>query len=353
MQFKDIIGQTVTANRLTEIVDSGRIGHAQLFLGDTSSGSLALAIAFLQYLHCQHRQHFDNGDDKTLRADSCGECPSCRKFAELSHSDLHFIFPSAATSNGRRIASSDDLMSEFRTFLDEKKQKGTLEEWYAAIDIEKKQGMIRDADADNLIHTLSLTSYEGGYKSVVIWMAEKMNTVFANKILKTLEEPTPNTLIILVAEEREKMLSTIISRTQLVRVPSLTPLQPAVWAQADAFAADFVAWMRQLFKLNMLSLSTWVDAMHARGREQQKQFLAYAQEALHQCFLCNNAGIPLQMDFGDEKFNASFPSMVTQRNAERLNKAFDEATFAIERNGYAKMVFMELSFNISKALKNR
>lgn len=348
MQFKDIGGQFVIANKLTEIIDSGRVSHAQRFIGETSSGTLALALAYVQYLNCENRQHFDGSTG--LRADSCGVCPQCKKMQALSHSDLHLFYPTAPTDKVTSKPSSADFESEFREFLSQYRQLGTLDQWYEFLKIDNKQGMIREVDADNLVRSLALTSYEGGYKIVVVWMAEKMNTVMANKILKSLEEPSPKTLIILVAENDEKMLSTITSRTQLVFVPrrgddrSEIPLE---------FCQLYVTWMRQLFKLNMISLSSWVDSMHTKSREQQKRFLLFAQDALRECFLRHNAGLPQTIDFGDEKFNASFPSMITVRNIERLNNAFDEALYAIERNAYSKLVFMQLSFNISKGLKNR
>lgn len=351
MQFKDIKGQTLTANHLTEIIDSGRVSHAQLFLGDTASGSLALAIAYAQYLNCEHRQHYDAAGPDGLRADSCGECPSCKKYQQLTHSDLHLFFPNAATATvkGNNISAAD-FQSEFREFLNAKHQTGTLDEWYEFMQIENKQGLIRERDADEMVRTLGMKSYEGGYKVAIIWMAEKMNAQTANKILKCLEEPTPGTLIILVAESSDKMLSTIISRTQLVKVRNICN---EVRNASDEFRTLYVTWMRQLFKLNMASLSAWVDTLHSKSREVQKQFLLFAQESVRDAFLRNNAGLPSQIDFGDEKFNNSFPAMITEHNIEALNDAFNNAIFAIERNAYGKIAFMELSFRISKALKKR
>ena len=351
MQFKDIVGQTVMANRLTEIIDSGRVSHTQLFLGETASGSLAMAIAYAQYLNCEHRQHYGEAGPDGLRADSCGECPSCKKYQQLSHSDLHLYFPYAATATVKGTGiSAADFQSEFREFLNAKHQCGTLDEWYEFMQIENKQGQIRERDADDIVRTLGMKSYEGGNKVVIIWMAEKMTVQPANKILKSLEEPTPNTLIILVAESSEKMLSTIISRTQLVKVPSLRENGRTA---SPEFRNLYVTWMRQLFKLNMASLSAWVDTMHDKSREVQKQFLFFAQESIRDSFLRNNAGLPSHIDFGDEKFNASFPTMITERNIEKINDAINDAIFAVERNAYGKIVFMELSFRISKALKKR
>lgn len=348
MQFKDIEGQQLTANHLTEIIDEGRISHAQLFLGDTRSGSLALAIAYAQYMNCKNRQHFDPATHGGLRADSCGTCPECKKFQQLAHSDLHLYFPSVTTPQVKSKPSSADFQGDFRQFLADKHQLGTLDDWYEWLGVEKSQGMIRELDADHMVRTLGMKSYEAGYKTVIIWMAEKMNAAAANKILKNLEEPAPKTLIILVAESSERMLSTIVSRTQMVRIP-----QRRAAIQDPESASLFVSWMRQLFKLNMASLSAWVEGMAAKGREQQKQFLRFAQEAVRQCMLCNLAGRAVEMDFGDQKFNTSFPTMVTLRNAEGLCNALDDAVHAIERNAYSKITFMELSFRISKCLKKR
>jgi DNA polymerase-3 subunit delta' len=168
MQFKDIVGQRDVINRLTEIVDSGRVSHAQLFLGPTRDGSLQLALAYLQYLCCEHRVHHADGE---LRADSCGECPSCKKIAQLMHPDLHFVFPNATTTSVDKPWSGE-FAAEFRQFLLDNRVLGTLDDWYAALGIENKQGMIRELDAAHIVADLGLKSYEGGWKMVVVWMVK-------------------------------------------------------------------------------------------------------------------------------------------------------------------------------------
>lgn len=343
MQLKDIEGQEVLANRLTEIIDSGRVGHAQLFLGPTSSGSLALAIAYAQYLCCEH----------PIGGDSCGQCPSCRKYRDLVHPDLHLVFPTATTSTVTSKPCSDDFQEEFRQFLADTHQKGTEDDWYAHLGIDNKQGMIRERDADNIVRTLALKPYEGGYKVLIIWMAERMNLECANKLLKTLEEPADKTLLILVAESRDRMLQTILSRVQQTVVPDLgTDLDPD---RRASFATLFVSWMRLLFKLNMQQLSAWVDQVAVLGREQQKQLLHYAQDSLRACFLKSAAGHQLtaQLQFGDEKFDTFFPTMITPNNVEQMMQAMTGALYAIERNANAKITFMQLSFTLSKSLKSK
>ena len=348
MQFKNIEGHEELANHLTEMVDMGRVSHAQLFLGENAAGSMALALAYAQYLNCEHKVHYDNGK---LRADSCGECPSCKKYQQLMHPDLHFVFPNAPTGSVKSNPSAEDFQEEFRTFLEQHGQRGSLEQWYADLGIDNKQGMIREKDADSIVRTLSLKSYEAGYKVMVIWMAEKMNLSAANKLLKTLEEPTDKTLLLLVSESKDKMLSTILSRVQqiVVHQQRTTALDP----NAQLYGILFVKWMRLLFKLNMQRLSECIEEICSMTREQQKQFLQYALETLENCFMKTAAGVPCELQSGDEKFDQAFPAMITTRNIEQMQEAFTHTQYAIERNAYAKIAFMDLSFKLSKSLKNR
>ena len=347
MQFKDIVGQRDTINRLTAVIDSGRVSHAQMLLGETRGGSLQMALAYMQYLCCEHRQHYADGD---LRADSCGECPSCKKIASLMHADLHFVFPNIVPE-GKKSDSvwSGEFMSEFHEFVLKNNALGTVNEWYDFLGAEKKQGIIRELDAAHIVHDLSLKSYEGGWKMMIIWMAEKMNPFAANELLKTLEEPLPGTIIMLVCESDEELLSTIRSRVQTLRVESGERKEE----NNAEFAELLVTWLRMLFKLKMKELSTQVDKMATLNREQLKLFLQYAMKVMRDCFLNTAAGVECRLGSGDEKFDGQFPKMITVNNIELIQTALDDAVFAIERNAYAKIALMELSFRISKALKKR
>lgn len=350
MQFKDIKNQQVLINHLTEIIDSGRVSHAQLFLGPTSSGSLALAIAYAQYLNCQHRQHYAEGHPSGLRADSCGECPNCKKYQQLVHPDLHLTFPNITPNGGTEKASAEIYIEDFRKFLSEGNQLSTLDDWYNYLNT-TKQGMIRELDAAHIVRDISLKAYEGGYKVFIIWMAEKMNLAASNELLKSLEEPTDNTLILLVAEDTDRILPTIISRTQTIRIKEL-PMQSA---DNSEFAQLFVQWMRLLFKLNMAPLSEWCDKAGSMPKEQQKQFLRYSMEALRACFLKTAGGAVMDgmLAFGDEKFNASFPAMITTNNVAGISLAVSAALSGIERNANSKLAFMDLSFKMSRLIKKR
>lgn len=346
MQFKDIVGQRDVINRLTEIIDSGRISHAQLLLGDERDGSLAMAWAYMQYLCCTHRVHHDHGD---LRADSCGECPQCKKIDQLVHPDLHFVFPNPP--NGSPSVSSDDYMAEFLAFLKERRALGTLDDFNRYLDRDIKTTLIRETDAANIVKTLGMKPYEGGWRMLVIWRPSKMNASSANELLKTLEEPLPRTLILMVDEDTEDLLPTIVSRVQLVKLKS----ESGKWREEsnEEFAPLLVEWLRMLFKLRMKELAAQVEKLASLGREQQKQFLAYALDVMQECFMQTAAGQPCRLGSGDQKFDAMFPAMVTVNNIEMINDALNDALFAVGRNAYGKIAFMELSFRISKALKKR
>lgn len=350
MQFKDIVGQRDTINRLTEIIDGGRISHAQMVVGDTRHGALQLALAYVQYLCCEHRVHHSEGD---LRADSCGECPQCKKIASLQHPDLHLFFPTSTTSRVKKDPTSADFAEEFRSFLSERNAQGSLNDWYLHIGAENKQGIIRAEDANILVDRFAMKSYEGKWRMAVIWMAENMAPAFANKILKTLEEPYEESLLLLVCEQPDRLLPTIRSRVQLISMD--TTVDDGVEARrlAAQYAPLIVSWLRLLFKLKMKELSNQVDEMAKLTREQQKEMLGYALELMRGCFLHTAAGLPVQIGSGDAKFDAMFPQMVTPNNISLIESAIDEAIFAIERNGYGRLVLMELSFRMSKALKKR
>lgn len=340
MQFKDIVGQRDTIQRLTSIIDSGRVSHAQMLLGEAEV-IMPLAWAYLQYLCCENRHD----------GDSCGECPSCKKIASLMHPDLHFIFPTATTSRVKEKPWSGEFQGEFRDFMLQTQGRGNIDDWYEALGIENKQGLIRELDADSVVSALSLKAYEGGWRMMVVWMAEKMNESFANKLLKTLEEPLPGTLIMLLCESDERLLPTIRSRVQTIKLKAESGETKE--ESNPEFAEMLVSWLRMLFKLKMKELSAQVDKMAGLNREQLKLFLQYALKVMRDCFLNSAAGVECHLGSGDEKFDAQFPKMITVNNIELIEEALNDAIFAVERNAYAKIALMELSFRMSKALKKR
>lgn len=342
MQFKDIVGQQDIADRLAAAIDGGRVSHAQMLLGDLSV-AMPMALAYVQYLCCTDRRHVEG------HADSCGQCPSCKKISQLQHPDLHLIFPNPP--NGSTSVSCDDYQAQYRDFLLDNHAAGSLEEWHAFVGTDVKTSMIRERDAAHIVETLSLKPYEGGWRMLIIWKPTAMNAAAANELLKTLEEPMPQTLIMLVDDTDEGLLATIRSRVQIAKLlPSATTRSQE---ETALFAPLVVGWLRMLFKLKMKDLAAQVDKLAALNRQQQKQMLAYVLSLMRDCFLAGAAGLPCTLGSGDEKFDAQFPKMVTVNNIESIEGALDEALFAIDRNANAKITLMELSFRLSKALKKR
>ena len=215
MRFADITGQDDLKRHLAQTVDAGRVSHAQLFTGASGFGTLALAVAYVQYLCCRHRR---NGD-------SCGECPDCRQIEALAHPDLHLVFP--VNKQGKKsgeVIRSDEFLPQFRTLFAERRGYFSPQEWYDRLDLGKTlKGMIAAREADEIIRKLSFKSFEADYKTMLVWLPETMNEEAANKILKILEEPWERTLFILVSEHPDRLLPTILSRTQEVCVPRIAP----------------------------------------------------------------------------------------------------------------------------------
>ncbi len=400
MKFSEIIGQDLLKQRLIKTVVDNRISHAQLFLGSEGCGKLALALAYAQYINCSNR----SGND------SCGVCPSCIKYNHLTHPDLHFIFPINKTKevDSTKIYSKD-FLAPWREFLLENQYYVALTDWYEKIGIEKKQGLINADDADSVSSVLQLHAYEAEYKVVVIWMPEKMNLSAANKLLKILEEPPGKTLFCLIAEESEQILPTIWSRTQLIKVPSLSDSEISrelqakcnqTPAQADTIArvADgnfhfalkqipasaelspvssrkgketrpkeqvhfeiFCEWMRQCYKisdrnrpLNEYSkLETVVEKILFDGsREQQKEFILYSLKILRSCFQYHIGNAALVRQTEDEMaFIKNFASFAHPNNINELTDTLNLATIHVERNVNGKLIFTDLSHSISILLR--
>ena len=302
MLFSAIVGHDDLKKRLIQSVNENRVAHAQLFVGTEGSGKMALAIAYAQYINCQNR----------TESDSCGVCPSCKKYMSLSHPDLHFIFPTATNKSVKKDPESDLFLAEWREYFSDCQGYVNLSEWFDKLDIENKQGIINVRDASTVIRKLSFKSYESEYKVVILWMPEKLNVFSANKLLKLIEEPPEKTLFLLVAENQEEVLSTIRSRCVLVKVPRLdtavikdalvekcgcseqlaldaATMSNGSWPLAKRFSNDidnemlyadtFRKWMRYCFKGAVPELIDFVaNEIKGLGREKQKALVKLAKE---------------------------------------------------------------------------
>ena len=377
MQFKDVIGQEEVKRKLILSVQENRVPHAQLFLGPEGNGKLPLALAYAQYILCPHR----------TATDSCGVCPSCQKIAKLTHPDLHFVVPTTTTKSVKSNPESDLFMTEWRDYVTQKEGYVDASSWYEFLEVENKQGYISVRDAATLLRKLSFKAYEGEYKIAIIWMAEKMRTDTANKLLKLLEEPPEKTLFILIAEDQEELLATIRSRTSLVKVPRIE--QKAVknaliqklncteqqaedaaivadgnWIKAIELVKDeedqkyyfrtFQQWMRLCFKAAISELIDFSNNIKSIGRERQKQLLEYGLGIVRNSLLFNNKLAQLVMLPEEEKkFNSGFAPFVKPANIIQIADLLEEASRQIERNGYAPLIFLDVSFKMTKLLRMR
>ena len=376
MLFSEIIGHEDLKKRLIQSVRESRVSHAQLFLGPEGSGKLPLAMAYAQYINCTNRSE----------TDSCGVCPSCRKFMSLTHPDLHFVFPTATNKEVKQNPESDLFISNWRSYLSDCQCYADLSDWFNKLDIENKQGVINVRDAATILRKLSFKAYESEYKIAIIWMAEKLNVQCANKLLKLIEEPPEKTLFILIAENQEELLTTIRSRCMLVKVPKIAmpEVQDALvqkfacspqeaydaaaladgnWLMAQHFVKDkedeklyanvFQKWMRYCFKGAVPELIDLVaNDIKPLGREKQKEFLEYGLNIFHNSLLFNNNMSNDVLLPADEKnFTKNFAPFINIKNVEQICGLFEESINQIERNGNASIIFTDNSFKITKLLR--
>ena len=376
MLFSQIIGHEDIKAKLVQSVKENRVAHAQLFLGQEGTGKLALAIAYAQYINCADRGEHD----------SCGVCPSCKKYNALAHPDLHFIFPTTTTKSVKKDPESDLFLTEWRGYLEKCETYADLSSWYNTLDVENKQGAINVRDAATIMRKLNLKAYEAEYKIAIIWMAEKLNIQAANKLLKLLEEPPEKTLFILVSENQEELLTTVRSRTVLMKIPKLTldEVQNALihkfvcdynharnaatlangnWIMAQRYVNDqedeklyfqsFQKWMRYCFRFSASELIDFIaNDIKSLGRERQKDFLAYGLNFFHNALLMNNGLRDNVLLPDDEKtFLKNFAPFISNNNIELITELFEESINQIERNGNASLIFLDDSFKIFNYFK--
>jgi len=381
MLFKDVLGLEHIKKHLVTTANSGRVAHAQLFIGPEGSGTLPMALAYAQYLLCGNIEGENDGENIACNA----KCNS------LIHPDLHFVFPVSNSDKVKSHAVSDHYIQDWRQFVNEQPY-GNLFDWYRLIGIEKKQGQIGVDEAQDVVKKLSLKSYEGGYKIVVIWMAEKMNISAANKLLKLIEEPPEKTVLILIAEEEEQIINTILSRCQVLHFPPLAQsdisaelikrganenegLSIAHEAHGNfnkaldllnkdsedlVFERWFVQLVRSAFKAKgnkaaIQELILWSDEVAKTGREVQKQFLSYCLTMMRQALLLNyKADSLVYAKMHVEGFDLKkFAPFVHENNILDIVEELEKAIFHVERNGNSKIIFTDLSIKLTRLLHTK
>ncbi len=368
MYFQDIIGLHDVKRHLTESVQKGFVPHARLFYGPEGVGKLPLAIAYARYLNCENRQ----------AEESCGVCPSCRKFDKLQHPDLHFVFPVVKSK------TSDEYLTEWREFL-HGNAYFNLNDWLNFIQAENAQGIIYSKESDEIIRKLNLKVYEAPYKIMIVWLPEKMHEACANKLLKMIEEPPQNTVFLLVSEDLENVLTTIQSRCQPLHIraieademvsalqnihglekqmaQSVTHIANGSFSRALQIlrSADDNNYLFSLFQEMMrASVSRKIKPIKAIaaqiasiGREMQKSFLLYSLRLFREYFISNlNAPEMVYLNQDESLFGMRFAPYINETNINRFNDEFSLAYRQIEQNGNAKIIFLDLCLKSTMLLK--
>ena len=382
MQFSEILGQEHIKSHLTKSADTGRIPHAQLFVGPEGSGTLPMAIAYAQYLICNNQNAENNGSNEACNI----------KFQKTAHPDLHFIFPTVSTDEVKTKPKSIDFIVEWRQFLEQNKY-GSLFDWYQVLGVKNKQGEIRVDDSQEILKLLALKSYEGGYKIMIIWMADKLNIAASNKLLKLLEEPTDKTVFILISENEEDIIQTIRSRCQVLHFNGLPEkviadslisnenidskiaykiahqaqgnynkalqlLQPD--SETTFFEKWFVDWVRAAFRAKgnaaaIQDLIQWSEQIAGLGRETQKKFLHFCIDMFRQALLLNYQTPDLvYIEPQVEKFKLeNFAPFVNGNNIHDIFKELSDAMYHIERNGNAKIILTDLSIKLTRLIHKK
>jgi len=355
MRFSEIPGQEEIKKKLVQTVIDQRVSHAQLFFGPEGCGKLALAIAYAQFINCTNKQNLsqvDYANDELrltngLKIDSCGVCPSCIKYQKLAHPDLHFIYPVATTKKVPKKPQSKFFIDDWRKFLFNTNFQAGLQGWYEAIELENKQGIINAEDCNEIITTLSYKSYESDYKVMILWMVEKLFYSAAPKILKILEEPPEKTLFLLISEDPDQIIKTILSRTLLVKIPGAPVLQEGRTEEEAVHFESFRQWMRLCYSANIGKLIPFTSELARLGREKQKGFLTYSLKVIGLCASVNlRKQLPGGIEGDELKFIRDFSPFIRSENLSSFNDLFNAAIFHVERNAHAPTLFLDLSLKI-------
>jgi len=370
MTFEDIIGQSFLKTHLKQSVNSGRIPHAQLYVGKRGVGALPMAIAYADYIMKQQQE-------------------GVGAMSPLTHPNIHFVYPVTTSDKVKSKPISSNYLAEWRSFL-ETTPYGSINDWYELVGVGNKQGNIGVEEANDVVSKMSLKAFNGGYKVMIVWMAEKMNSMCANKLLKLIEEPAKKTVIILVVEDEEQLINTIRSRCQVVHLNPLSEetiknsliemhqaedgLAQSIAHQSEGsfsralellkqepddlkFEAWFIAWVRTAFqaksnKQSINNLMAWSAEISKAGREIQKQFLDYSLRFFRQALLYNYGANQLFfINLNDKSFKfESFASFIDASNIAEISKEIELANYHIERNANPKIVLTDLSIKLTRLL---
>lgn len=373
MKFADIPGLSEIKSTLVEAVRNNHVAHAQLFLGKPGALNLPLALAYTTYLHCQNRSE----------TDSCGTCPACSKSSKFIHPDTNFVFPLGNIKNDKdEERFKSDMLKSWRAFLLEQ-PFGDLTDWINFYGGEDKQALISRDESREIIKTLALKPFESKFKVMIIWQPELMHPSAANGILKILEEPPPNTFFLLVSNAAEQLLPTILSRTQMVHItkladeeienylgeknPSLSVEQKQeiiqladgnlnqaiklIDSEEDHYQDRFADWMRSCFKRDYVKLVGYSEDFHELDKLSQRNLFQYGLSMMRETLLqVAGANDIARVKAGEAKFVKDFSKVMNVNKLEKINRLMSDASYHLERNGSAKMIFLDLSLQIAKTI---
>jgi len=374
MKFSEIPGLISIKEKLFRTIESGKVAHAQMFAGPEGSANLTLALAYATLLNCTNR----------TGQNACGECPSCVKNGKLIHPDLHFVFPVSSTKNktGKEVIS-DSFITEWRGFLTQNPYAGAFE-WSQEFGGENKQLNISREESRNILKKLSLKSFEGKYKVMIIWLAEYMHPSAANALLKLLEEPPENTVFLLVTEDSEKIIGTILSRVQLLKIRPFNKEEISNYlvaqGQLDGEKASHIAsicsgnlnqairlideveddtqtmfqeWMRICFSNNYIQMVDWAEGFSKSNKINQKGLFQYGLSILRDALLMQNGAsniVTLNEKEGD--FVAKFSKTLNLNKLQKLYQFMNSAYYHLERNGNPKIIFLDTSLQITSTFRS-
>ena len=350
MLFKDITGQQAAAQQLRDAIDNDRMPHALLISGREGSGALTLALTAAQYILCEN--HTPDGEP-------CERCPHCLQVHKLQHPDLHFAFPvvNRKGQSGDDSAVSLDYIAEWRDIL-LRRPDLSYTDWVKFISDEGKNAQIYKAEASSIIRILSTKPYESDKRVMIIWLPEKINETASNKLLKIIEEPYPKTFFLLVSNDPDRVLGTILSRCQRLNIPPLDPcwMQPRIEPDERQYFFDkFCAMMRLSYMRRIFDMRDWSVEMAGLGRQRQQDFLQYAQSMIRENFILNVSMPEGQsvnyMDDQEAQFSSRFHLYVNHRNVEGIMNELAQAEKDIAQNGAAKIIFFDLSLKLIMLLK--
>lgn len=383
MQFKDVLVDAAFKQKLVDLAREGRSAHAQFFLAQPGSHALALAVALGQYLCCENPGEHD----------SCGECPSCKQFAKLSHPDLHLYFPNCTTKSVKKDPESSLFIKEFRDYVLQNDFHVDINGWLNILEGENKQASINSRDCSDILHHNNTQSHQDGCKVYILWCVDRLYHSAAPKLLKTLEEPESNSVFILISEEPDKILNTILSRTQLVKIPRLTDadlseklqqtypdLSPdeasdiAILADGNYNKAMHIvtdnedqrvllqqfevvfdsvtalAQRKPLVSVQYEQAQAALAEVVAAGREYQKQYLQLMLRMLRNILMMNsnNSGL-LKVTHQEQSVLDKYRGYIHLKQISVMTDLCNEALYHITRNGNSSLIFTDLYFKLVNA----